>query len=221
MANGPVEERRKREEEKLRGIISGKDPRTIAKRLASEGPQIRRDLTNIGRFQEIGEARKRLLGEQAGEFDRARRAFQGKAELAIGQQVGGAQRTFAQQAARRGLTGSGVEQAGVQAVQAAGAGQLAQSLFEFDEKIALAQQQEQAAFRAGEFNFLLSLNQMAAQADIEKDLMRFQAKLAADQQGFLDFNNLLNLGTQALSLIPSPVQPAFATAQAARGAGLR
>jgi hypothetical protein len=165
-------------------IITKKDEKDLAKK-------------HLGKAEDIiGRKRADLLRAQKSQFEQSRRAFQERLNLALGAQVGQARKGFVQAAGRRGLTGSGVEQAGVQAVRAAGQQQFAQSLGEFETKLSLAQEQERSQFRGRSFDFLARIATMAAQTDFEKELLRFQAQIAADAQKSQQFGNMLNLGAQ-------------------------
>lgn len=144
----------------------------------------------------IGEQREQLFAAQPKQFEQATRSFGERLNLALGAQVGQARRGFVQSAARRGLTGSGVEQAGIQAVRAAGQQQFAQSLGEFQTKLGLAQAQERSQFRQAEFSFLASMAQLGARGDLEKELLSFQAQIAADQARSQQFGQILSLGVQ-------------------------
>jgi len=118
-------------------------------------------------------------------------------QVGLGQQLGTAQRRFEQQAGRRGLTGSGVEQAGFQALS----GQASQNIAAFQTKLAIAQQQEQAAFKRGEFEFFNQIALLHERGEIERHLLRFQAQLAADQQSNNLFGQILQTGaTIALAI---------------------
>ncbi len=130
----------------------------------------------------VEEQRERIASTQPQEFEQATRQFGTTLNLGIGAQLGQARRGFVQSAARRGLTGSGVEQAGVQAVRAAGQQQFAQSLGEFEGKLLEAQRQQRAGFEAQSFGFLAQMQLIAAQGEIDKEIARFQAQLAADQE---------------------------------------
>lgn len=151
--------------------------------------------------EQLVESREqKLLGDQKTQFGQARSGFKRKLNLAVGQQVGQARRAFTQSVGRRGLTGSGIEQAGLQAVQAAGATQSVQSLADFETKLNLAQESERAQFRQASFSFLSTMVQMATQGEMEMEMMRFQAQLAADQQSSQIFMDILNTGAQVAAL---------------------
>lgn len=149
----------------------------------------------------ISQRRGGLLESQKTQFEQSRRSFQERLNLALGGQVGQARRGFVQSAARRGLTGSGVEQAGVQAVRAAGQQQFALSLGEFETKLSLAQESQLAQFDQRSFDFLARIATMAAQADFEKDMMRFQAQLAADAASAERITRMLESGSAIATLV--------------------
>ncbi len=120
----------------------------------------------------IGEEETALAGRQ----EEATADFRRRLQAALRGQLGAVGRQTTQAVARRGLTGSGIEQAAQQAVSAAGQQGFAQSLGEFEVKL----QEERARFGAASFGFLAGIANMAASADFEADLLRFQAQIAAD-----------------------------------------
>ncbi len=175
--------------------------RDVREKAARERARIEkeREQARFGQAQDIiSQQGTGLLEAQKTQFEQSRRSFQERLNLALGQQVGGAQRQFAQSAARRGLTGSGVEQAGTQAVRAAGQQQFAQSLGEFETKLSLAQESERAQFRGRSFELLARISFLAAQTDFEKELLTFQAQIAADQARSQQLGQILSLGGQVV-----------------------
>lgn len=161
----------------------------------------------------INELRARFEAERAGEFEQARRGFTSGLRQQLGAGVAGAQRQFTQQAGRRGLAFSGVEQAGLQAVTAAGQQQFARSLADFETRLSLARQQEESRFRQAEFEFMARLKELGVKADLEKEILAFQARLASDSAGLDFMKDMVSAGTQiGLSFLFPPAAPAIAAA---------
>ena len=125
---------------------------------------------------------KGVIERQQQDFPSLVRQFSQQLNVELGQQVGQAQRQFEQQAGRRGLAFSGVEQAGLQAVRAQGQQQFARSLGEFEQQLGQFFAQERAAVQAGEFDFTRTIFQMFQQHDFDREIAQFQADIAADKQ---------------------------------------
>jgi len=144
----------------------------------------------------FAQGRRDLLKRQREDAQTLRSGFKQNLALALGARQAQAREGFRQAAGRAGLAGSGVEQAGLQTVAAAGQQQYAQSLGEFESRLAELQSRERAALDQGELNFVTSLYKMSVQADLEKELAQFQADIAANQQSALQLGNILNVGAQ-------------------------
>jgi len=178
MANGDLPFRTKEYGGKTAGVL-GK--RQGYRKFESTSPKTQSE-------KMLEEQRQQMLVQQEQEAAEARRG----ALVGIGRQLGTARGVFQRSAGRAGLTGSGIEQAGLQALQAASAN----TLQEFEGKLRLAQQAERSAFRQQSFQYLQSMNQMFIQADLERDMMEFQAQLAANQQQAGWLQGILSTGFQ-------------------------
>jgi hypothetical protein len=141
-------------------------------------------------------ARLGLVQKQA--LDRQRQAgvISRAANVAIGQQVAQAQAQFQSSAGRRGLAFSGVEQAGIQAINAAGAGQVASTVAGAQAELFEAQRREIEAFERGVFNFITGMFTLAQQAAFQQQLLRFQH----DLEGNNDWEFWSELGGSIASL---------------------
>jgi hypothetical protein len=80
-------------------------------------------------------------------------------------------------------------------------GQGAQAKTNFSAQLAQAQAQWRDDFTKREFAYFQHLEQMQIQADIQRDLMRFQAELQKDQAKWAAFGDVLKLGGAALLTI--------------------
>lgn len=159
------------------------------------------EFERFGRGRELTDRlRGQLLDRQRTEFDEARRQAQQQIGRRVGQELGTARRNLTQALGQRGFAGPGgaqpLEQQAQIQLAAAGAQQIAQDIGQFETNLQLAQQQERAAFARGEFNFLSNLVNLSARADIEREMLRFQAQVAADRQSAGFFNDLLGSAAQ-------------------------
>lgn len=145
-----------------------------------------RDLVKRGEISEQMAAelfREQLfLRRQREEGPEFRTAFRRGLGLTLGPQVQAATRIAEQQIGRRGLTGSGLEQTAFQQIQAAGATQIVRSMAEFESKLQEFQLRERAAFRAGMFDFIRSMQLLSKKFEMEKVMLRLQGDIAKDQQ---------------------------------------
>lgn len=139
----------------------------------------------------IGEQETALLGRQ----EEATADFRRRLQTALRGQLGAVGRQTTQAVARRGLTGSGIEQAAQQAVSAAGQQGFAQSLGEFQGKL----QDERARFGERSFAFLASIATLASRTEFEKELLRFQAQIAADAQKGAWISGIISSGVQVIA----------------------
>ncbi len=119
-------------------------------------------------------ARLGLIQKQVRDRQRQAGVISRAANVAIGQQVAQAQGQFQSSAGRRGLAFSGVEQAGIQAINAAGAGQVASTVAGAQAELFEAQRRELEAFDQGVFNFTTGLFTMAQQAKFQQQILQFQ-----------------------------------------------
>jgi hypothetical protein len=123
-----------------------------------------------------------ITAAQAEEFKALREQFTQNLQVRIGQQLGAAQSGLTQQLGRRGLTGSGIEQAANIALQQAGQVQFAQTLGEFEAQLLSAQQQELQAGRTASFDFIRNMLLLEKQGEISAQIAQLQAKAASDQR---------------------------------------
>lgn len=185
-------------EEDARRAKEKNDPITFIRDLEGAGKKRQKGERKEQATDIFAQGRSRLLGRQASDAQTLRKGFTRSLKLGLGQQQQGLAQRFRQSAGRAGLANSGVEQAGLQTVAAAGQQQFAQSLGEFESKLAALQAQERAAFDQGEMNFVASMLKMSVQFDMEKELARMQAEMAADAQTAEAFGVILGTGSQVV-----------------------
>ena len=159
-----------------------------------------------------------LIDRQKGEFDIERSAFNRQLRGVLGERQAVARGSAEQEAGRRGLAFSGVEQAALANVEAQGARQYAISTAEFEGQLARLQQQERAMFTAGAFDFIRNIHNMNVNFDLEKQLLNFQAQLQADLQANQLWGSILgSIGTMGGFFLGGPAGAAVGGQIAAGG----
>lgn len=119
----------------------------------------------------------RLREQQAQEGEALRRQYTQNLALGVGQQLERTNRAAEQNIGRRGLTGSGLEQAAFGAAQAAAAGQTARSLGEFESQLLQSQQNEVESVRAIRNQVYFGLMQSLNDEDMQKRMLKFQQSM--------------------------------------------
>ena len=142
-------------------------------------------------FDQEERFRQQLLEQQPAEFEALSSRFSEGLQIPLGNQLAGAQARFSQQLGRSGLSGSGLEAAGNIALSQASQIQFAQSLGEFQNQLALAQQQEVSLTRQGGYDYIRGVENFFINFNFEKKLIEFQNKIASNRDAL---DRLFQLG---------------------------
>lgn len=128
-------------------------------------------------------------------FDQMRAGFRQRSQSIASAQLSGGEGALQRSAAQRGLSFSGLEQAGLANLYGQVGAAQTQAQSEYDQRLSELQQTQRDAFVRGEFDYFNELQRMSYQHDLDKDLARFQAELA-DQytSGWGQFFNVLGQG---------------------------
>jgi len=134
--------------------------------------------------------------------DQVMRAFQGSAELNAARQQRGVQAGVNQYLARRGIAGeSGLGASLAASTQGQLASQVSQATSDFNSTLLSAMRAERNAFINGEFDFWHRLQVMDYGAQLQKDIISFQNKLAQDNAFRDAFFSVMGLGGQVIGAL--------------------
>lgn len=162
-----------------------------------------RERTKIGKFNRD----LSLYDEEAQKYrDELLRSFREATGVGVGLASRGVMATTEQALARRGIDttrgglGASLQTSAQTALQSAG---LQQNL-SFTARLAEVMQQQRESFVRGEFDFFRRIELMGYEAELQKELLRFQQSLQSDL-GFRDvFNQVMRLGGAVVGSILFP-----------------
>lgn len=125
----------------------------------------------------IAKARLDLAKQQALERPVLEKQFRESLAKLTAQQSGLAKRRFAQQSGARGLAFSGIEQAGLQNIEAQAGQQQAVTFAQFETNLLQAQKARRDLFEQNAFKFVETLQLMQRRFDFDKALLLMQSAI--------------------------------------------